>query len=342
MNAHTVLGEVPPQQLGVTSCHEHLLIDATCLFYEPSEPSKRSSLGGPVTIEILGELRRDPYLSRDNLQMLDVELAAKEAAYFKGAGGGTIVDCTTIGLSRDVKALATISKATGLNIISGTGFYVDQSHPKWVKEKTADALADLMVQELTQGVEGTDGIKCGVIGEIGTGWPITTNEEKVLRAAAYAQQKTGAPLNVHPQSFEKHSHKLLDILEDSGAKLEKVVLSHIDEAGYDPDYASSLAKRGCYVEFDTFGLEVYFDTWGAHDPSDYERVAGICELVRRGHVKNVLLGQDVYLKICLRKYGGFGFDHLLTHIVPMFRRSGLDENEINTMLVENPKRLLAF
>jgi phosphotriesterase-related protein len=341
MNAHTVLGEVSHEKLGVTTCHEHLLIDATCLFTEQSDPA-RKALDKPVSIEILGDLRRDPYLSRDNLQMLDAGLAAEEAAFFKRAGGGTIVDCTSIGLSRDIKSLKTISKATGLNIISGTGFYVDSSHPKYVGEKSIDELAELMIQEITRGVAGTDGIKCGIIGEVGTGWPITTNEEKVLRAAAYAQQKTGAPINVHPQSFEKHSHKLLDILEESGVKLEKVVLSHIDEAGYDPDYASSLAERGCYVEFDTFGLEVYFDTWGAHDPCDYERVAGICELVRRGHVDSLLLGQDVYLKICLRRYGGFGFDHLLTHIVPMFRRAGLDDDQINTMLIENPKRLLAF
>src|SRR5579872_2148006 len=163
MKAHTVLGEVLPEQLGVTSCHEHLLIDATCLL--ASEPSK-NVIDGPVTIEILGELRRDPYFSRDNLQMLDVNLASEEAAFFKRAGGGTIVDCTTIGLSRDIKSLAKISKATGLNIISGTGFYVDASHPKYVSEKSVDALADLMIQEITQGVEGTDGLRCGIIGEI--------------------------------------------------------------------------------------------------------------------------------------------------------------------------------
>ncbi len=341
MNVHTVLGDVPSEQLGVTTCHEHLLIDATCLFCDSSNHEKKA-LDVPVTVQILGELRRDPYLSRDNLRMLDVELASKEAAYFKKAGGGTIVDCTNIGLSRNIESLKTISGATGLNVISGTGFYVDASHPKYVGEKSAEDLAELMVQEIMQGVDGTDGIKCGIIGEIGTGWPITINEEKVLRAAAYAQQKTGAPINVHPQSFEKNSHKLLDILQDSGAQVDKVVLSHIDEAGYDPDYASSLAERGCYVEFDTFGLEVYFDTWGAHDPSDYERVAGVRELVGRGHVKNILLGQDVYLKICLKKYGGYGFDHLLTHIVPMFRQAGIEQDQINTMLVENPKRLLAF
>ena len=73
-----------------------------------------------------------------------------------------------------------------------------------------------------------------------------------------AQQKTGAPLNIHPYASGKHCHELLDILKDASAPLDKVVLSHIDEAGYDPEYTSSLAKRGCYVEFDTFGLEIYF------------------------------------------------------------------------------------
>ena len=336
-----MLGKVPAEQLGVTLSHEHLLIDATCLYTESEDGAKRKLAEVPVSIENLGELRRDPFLSRDNLRMQNLPVAIEEANYFKRAGGKTIVDCTTIGLSRDVRALREISEATGLNIIAGAGFYIDASHPKYVNEKTDEELAQQIASEITEGADGTD-TKCGIIGEIGTGWPITKNEAKVLRAAVYAQQKTGAPLNIHPYASGKHCHELLDILKDASAPLDKVVLSHIDEAGYDPEYTSSLAKRGCYVEFDTFGLEIYFDTWGVHDPSDYERVEGVCELVKRGYASSVLLSQDVYLKICLRKYGGYGFDHILTHIVPMFRRSGLKQEEIDTMLVGNPTRLLAF
>ncbi len=273
--------------------------------------------------------------------MLDIDLAIEEIQYFKRAGGRTVVDCTTIGLSRNVVALRRISEATGLNIVAGTGFYVGGSHPGYVGQKGVEDLASLMVGEIERGVDDS-GIGCGIIGEIGTDWPIAPNEEKVVRAAAHAQQKTGAPINIHPFPFGKHSHKLLDILKEEGADLEKVVLSHIDEAGFDPDYAASLAQRGCYVEFDTFGLELYFDSWGYHDPSDYERVAGVKELVKRGLVSHVLLSHDVYLKTCLRQYGGFGFDHLLTHIVPMLRRSGIEGEQISTMMVENPRSMLGF
>ena len=105
MNARTVRGDVPASSLGITLAHEHVLIDASCYFFEPTDPAKKPVANAPVRIENLGEIKRDPFMSRDNLINRDPELAVREVAYFKGVGGGTIVDCTSIGLGRDVESL---------------------------------------------------------------------------------------------------------------------------------------------------------------------------------------------------------------------------------------------
>jgi len=342
LNVQTVRGNLSPKDLGVTLCHEHLMFDLTC--YLPSnveEASKKALADLPVQIENLGEIRSDIFGSRDNLVQLDMDLAIKELMYYRRAGGKSIVDCTTLGLARDVSAARAISEATGVNIIAGSGYYVGASHPKNMDEKTVDELTTQMVKEVNQGV-GDTGIKCGILGEIGTSWPMTTNEEKVLRAAGRASEKTGAPINVHVWPFYKYHHKVLDILAEEGAKLEKVVLSHVDEGMFESEFPASLAKRGCFVEFDTFGSEVYFGSSGQRDPSDAERVQKVSELVKLGYTSNMLISHDVCYKIMLKRFGGYGYDHLLTHVLPMFRRAGITDEQINTIMVENPARMLAF
>ena len=348
MKAYTVCGDIPAEDLGITLCHEHFLIDVSGFALEAKGAFHKALFDQPVHLEILGDLRRNPYLCRDNLCQLDIGLAIKEFTYFKRAGGKTVVDCTPIGLGRDVIALKTISEATGLNIVAGTGFYVDNFHPKYVNEKSDEELASQMISEIQHGV-GDSGVRCGIIGEIGTGGitgePVaSSNEKKVLRAAVYAQQKTGAPISIHVWPWGKNAHAILDILQDEGANLERVVLDHTDKCGYDPEYTTSLAQRGCYIAFDNFGSEQFLDPFSplGFEPRDAERVAGICELTKRGYVSQVLLSHDICFKILLKSLGGYGYDHLLTHILPMFRKSGLTKAQINLMFVENPKRLLGF
>jgi len=55
-----------------------------------------------------------------------------------------------------------------------------------------------------------------------------------------------------------------------------------------------------------------------------------------------LLGCDVCLKCRLHRYGGWGYDHLLTNVVPAMRRLGIGAEEIDTMLGENPRKYLGF
>jgi phosphotriesterase-related protein len=129
-------------------------------------------------------------------------------------------------------------------------------------------------------------------------------------------------------------------MEDEGVELSRVVLSHIDECGFDMEYQKSIAKRGAYIAYDTFGSEIYFDSVGVHDPSDWERVEGVIDLIREGYVSQILLSQDIGYKIMLKQYGGYGYDHLLSHIVPMMLRKGVAQDQIDQMMIENPKRML--
>ena len=334
-------GDLPPDKVGITMCHEHVLVDFTCFFPKITDATRRAKWEMPVTMEILGELRRDPFLCKDNMLQLDRALAIRELMHYKRAGGKTIVDCTSIGLGRDVRGLRHISEVTGLNIIAGAGFYVQDAHPRYVRGRSIDELSSQIVRDVRDGVDNT-GIKCGIIGEVGTSWPITKDEEKVVRAAVRAHKKTGAPLNIHPAPWERKADKVLDIVEEETDDLSRIVLSHIDETSYDTEYAISLAKRGCFVEFDTFGQENYFENWNYGDPKDSTRVDVISKLIQKGYGSQILLSHDTCLKYLLKSYGGYGYDHILNHILPDFRKSGVSESEIQTMLVQNPKRLLAF
>src|SRR5262249_14068262 len=160
------------------------------------------NLNRPVDMSMLYELRRRPFSTTvDNVVLNDVELCIEELQHVVRGGGRTIVDPTTINIGRDPRALQRISRATGLNIVCMTGFYVANAHPDWVAEMDADALAALMVREIVDGIDDT-GVRPGAIGEIGVtgipkGWgrkkiaAIAPEEEKMLRAAARASLQTG-------------------------------------------------------------------------------------------------------------------------------------------------------
>jgi phosphotriesterase-related protein len=153
MKLKTVCGAIERNQLGVVTTHEHVLLDLTAFYQEL--PVK--GIDDPATQKVemwnLGILSRDCYALKDNLLLMDTQVATEEIARFRDAGGNTVVDATLPGIGRDPAALAAISKATGLNIIMGTGFYVGETHPKELADMTDREVADLMVKELTEACE---------------------------------------------------------------------------------------------------------------------------------------------------------------------------------------------
>ena len=340
--AQTVLGPVPPETLGKTSTHEHFLLDFTLRFKPPAEASQRYKAYEPVSMENLGWVRYNPLGNYDNLVATDEEVAISEAMLFKRAGGDTIVDTTSIGIARDPLALARISRATGINVVMGSGYYVDAVHPEGMDEKTEDQIAEEIVADITTGV-GSTGIKSGIIGELGCSWPLTENERKVLRAGARAQRETGASISIHPGWHEDEPFEILDLLEEAGADLSRVIIDHLDRTIFDVDTLLRLAERGCYMEYDFFGWEIsYFPLSDNDMPNDGQRLDFIKRLVDEGYANRVVIAQDMFGKHRQVKYGGHGWAHILENIVPRMAEKGMSQEDVDAILVGNPRRILTF
>ncbi|KKK80255.1 hypothetical protein LCGC14_2825310, partial [marine sediment metagenome] len=250
--AQTVLGIIDADSLGVTLPHEHLLVDTSFMFVEPTEATKKRLAHQPVTLENLYWVRLHRETSVDNLKLADEQLAIKEALLYKLAGGDTIVDLTTIGIARDPLGLARIARATGLKVIMGSGYYREASHPPELATKSEEEITEEIVRDIMVGVDNTR-VRAGIIGEIGCSAPLEDSERKILRASAVAQQRTGAALNIHPTMSEDGVLEIIKILRDAGADLSRTVISHVDLRHFSPTTCRKIADAGCYLEFDTFG-----------------------------------------------------------------------------------------
>lgn len=335
----TVLGPVPVDDLGVTLMHEHLLVDATPWFQEPEEATRRSLARRLVSMDMLGALKNEPFLCKDNCQLLDEPTSIEEVSRFRQAGGQTIVDPTCRGIGRDPEALQRISRATGLHVIMGAGYYLEPSHPDHVKDMEIRDIAEEIEQDVT---EGMGGVKAGIIGEIGISADFTEEEEKVLRGAARAQSNTGVPLEVHLPGWERHAGRVLDTVGEEGANLSDTILCHMNPSGEDFEYQAELAQRGAWLEYDMIGMDFYYADQEAQSPSDQQNGRALERLKEAGLLGQVLLSQDVFVKIQLTRYGGTGYAHILDYFAPRLERHhGFTEEETSQLLVENPKRVFA-
>jgi len=341
--AWTVLGPIEPSQLGITLVHEHLLIDEVPAAFElPAQASQRILARQPVSLELLGWLRTNGSISNeDNLRLDDEEVMAEEILRFKYAGGRTIVDATSIGLGRDPEGLRRLSLRTGLNVIAGSGYYVAASHPREIESKDIDDIKTEIINDIHVGIQSS-GVQAGIIGEIGTTYPCSPNERKVLQAGARAQLETGAPVEVHPGRNRRMPGMILDLLEKEGADLSRVVMCHVEARLGDFAEVKSIADRGCFIGFDLFGQSWTPYVFEIPMPSDGSRVHRIKQLVEDGYVDKILVSHDIDNKISLHRFGGHGFDHILLNIVPLMLKLGIAPEDIHKILLENPARLLAF
>jgi phosphotriesterase-related protein len=313
------------------------------MFKEPANGSERGLARQPVGLANLGWVRHNFSSNFDNLQLLDERVARDEALLFKHAGGQTFVDPTNRGLARDPLALARVARATGLNIIMGSGYYVDAAHPPDMDRRTADDITRELVTDLTEGEDGT-GVRAGFIGEIGTTWPWTDNEKKVVRAAVAAQRETGAALMIHPGRHERLPLAIVDFIRKEGADLGRTIMCHIERTIADPAVLLELAATGVRLEYDLFGLETsYYPYNPAFDmPNDGERMRQILFLIERAHLDQILMSHDIAYKHCLTRWGGFGYHHLLVNVIPRLRAKGADDKTVQTLLIDNPRRAFAY
>ena len=339
----TVLGTITPAQMGITLPHEHLLIDFKVMFSEPANASDKGRSMEPVNLANLGWVRQNFNANLDNLRLMDEQVAADEITLFKHAGGSTVVDPTPKTLARDPLALTRIARATGLNVIMGAGYYVHASHPADMDARTVDELAREMIGDVTTGV-GDTGVRAGLLGEIGTTYPWTDNEKKVLRAAIIAQRETGAPLMIHPGRHPKMPMELAEFVQKEGGDLRRTIMCHICRTIADLRAVTDLAQTGIWLEYDLFGLEnSYYPYNPSFDmPNDGGRMAHILALIEAGHRDQLLLSHDIAYKTSLVKYGGYGYHHLLVNVVPRLRTKGVDDAGLRRLLVENPTRAFTF
>lgn len=342
----TVLGPISADSLGVTMCHEHLLIDARdALFKEPSDPGERKLAHRPVSLEFLRWLHLNWESNLDNLVLDSEQLAIEEALRYRQAGGDGLIDCTLEGIGRNPPGLDRIARATGLNIIMGSGYYVAPTHPPHVSRMTEDQITAEIISDFTRGVADT-GIRAGIIGEIGSSWPLVPEEEKVFRAAGAAQVELGCGLTTHPGRHPDSPFQLLRILRSAGADLTRVIIGHIERTVPDLDRLKAVADTGCFLAYDIFGTEVTakhpYRALGIDIPSDAQRLEQIRALIDAGHGPQLLVSQDVGMKHRTRRYGGIGYDHIVRDILPWMRQRGFEETAINRLVIDNPRRALAM
>jgi phosphotriesterase-related protein len=332
----TVTGPVPVDQLGMTLMHEHILNDCRCWWHAPKTRERQYLAESFVCIEILGELRQDPFVNKHNITLDDEPLAIAELKAFAAEGGRTVVEPTCQGIGRDPRALRRISEATGLNIVMGAGYYLGSSHPGKVAAMTAEQIADEIVREATRGADGSD-VRIGLIGEIGVSSDFTAGEEKSLRGAAQAQVRTGLPLMVHLPGWFRLGHRVLDVVAEEGGDLRHTVLCHMNPSHDDQPYQQELAARGAFIEYDMIGMDFFYADQQVQCPSDEEAARAIVKLVEAGYTDRILLSHDVFLKMMLTRYGGNGYAYIPRHFLPRLRRHGLHEAILNQMMQDNPR-----
>lgn len=332
----TVAGPIPSAGMGHTLMHEHILNDCSCWWNPPREPERQHLADSPVRIEILSELRQDPFVNRHNIRLDDEPLAIQELRQFATAGGRTVVDPTCIGIGRDPLALRRISRASGLNIVMGSGYYLDTSMPAAVRGMSADDIADQIAAEALEGVDGT-GVRIGLIGEIGVSSEFTPDERKSLEGAARAQARTGLPLMVHLPGWFRLGHEVLDIVAENGGDLRHTVLCHINPAFADFDYQTGLAARGAFLEFDMIGMDFFYADQQVQCPSDDQVAGAIVRLIGAGLADRILLSHDVFVKMMLSRYGGNGYAFVTRHFLPRLARHGVDAATLSQLMTANPR-----
>ena len=374
----TVLGPVPPEDVGITLIHEHVIVDMTTgassagQIIEQTESGKAAARvveagfdpgqaglapgasflgkwGEPLTLENWRDVDNH-WFYYGGFKITDVGDVAYEADLFKQYGGSCLVDQTSIGLGRDPIALQRVSRSSGVHVVMGTGYYINDYHPPDIATMSEDEVKDRIVYDCEVGVAG--GVKAGLIGEVGSRWPMHADEEKVLRACARASAETGVALSIHvgrAHASNEPVYNALRIAEEAGADPARTIMSHVEgrlPTSEGPDSFDiapflELAKTGVYLAFDTFGWEPGNRQRSAIDvPHDPVRLNYIKALAEAGHGRQVLIGEDLVLQHWQRKHGGHGWVHVPETVIPLMRHKRFDDELIDLVLVQNPRRVL--
>lgn len=317
-SVQTVRGSVDSTDLGKVLMHEHVFV--------------------------LGEEMRQNY--PDYPEPWDEEARVADAVAklteLKSRGIKTIVDPTVIGLGRYIPRISRINEQVDLNIIVATGIYTYNDIPFQFHHTgpgllfdVREPMVDLFVKDIREGIAGTGiraaFLKCA-IEEPG----LTPGVERVMRAVGAAQVETGVPITVHTDPHTESGLVAQKVLADEGADLTKVVIGHSGDST-DLDYLCALADAGSLLGMDRFGLDVLL-------PFE-ERVNTVVEMARRGYAEKMVLAHDASCFIDwfsseakAAAVPNWNYTHISDHVIPALLERGVTEDQITTMLVDNPRR----
>ena len=307
----SVTGPIEAEQLGFTLMHEHLYVD----------------------------IRRDQW----NLENItnDPDLVYSELMQYVNAGGVTLVDQTSNGLkgvdqplfsTKHPLAIKEMAERTGLQIILGSGWYRESYYEPYLYKATTDQIAEEIVGEVTQGIDGTD-VRAGIIGEIGShfSW-VSPAEERVFRAAARAQKETGVTLVTH--SPQEAGLQQLKIMIEEGADPSRIVVGHSQSYPHH-DYHAEIARLGAYLSFDSMG--------SLKTGNDYDRgvlLRLIRQIIDAGLIDRLLFSHDVCRKGHYTTHGGVGYSYVSTLLFDDLRQIDFTEEQFQQIMIENPRRAL--
>ncbi|GAA0835194.1 phosphotriesterase family protein [Paenibacillus glucanolyticus] len=323
----TLHGDISKEELGFTYSHEHIVCR-------------------PAYWQERGE---------DDLLLDDKEKSKRDVLDFKQHGGRSIVDATAVDYGRDVQAVQEIAIETGIHIVGTAGFNKSflwdaqikeelkpltgdyASYAQWIEAKSINELADFVIREVEEGLEGTP-FKAGQV-KFGTGYNrITPLEEKTLRAVARAHHETKAPIHSHTE-VGTMALEQIDLLKSEGVELSYLSLGHMDR-NPDPYYHEQIASTGAYMSFDGIGKIKY--------APESSRISLILELVRKGHEDQILISGDTARKTYYKHYDhGLGLEYIISKWVPRFvdeaNRCGFDGRKlVEKFFVSNPANCFSF
>lgn len=305
---HCIKGPVEISSLRLILPHEHLFTD----------------LRGPNVADYArGE-------ASAVIKVLEPHLA--EAA---AAGVTALVECSTVGVGRNLSILQSLAEVTSIHLIAPTGVYRDAYIPESMREINEAELAERWTKELVEGIEGTS-IRAGFIKLAMSDDGPSALEIRNLKAAAKASRNTGAVIAVHTIGG-KLAKQEMDILEEAGLDLHRFIWVH---AQTEPDISilKEAAQRGAYVELDTVG---------APFQSQPELLEMALALVEAGFTDQLLLSHDAGWYDPSRADGlpeqGFrGYTALTREFIPELLQRGISEEQVRQITVKNPASAFAF
>jgi phosphotriesterase-related protein len=322
----TILKDVPPEGLagGATLFHEHISIS------DPVPPWRAKPGGQPAPSGQPG--RGGPPMVGAGIPLgADIDLMVEEVKATAKDGVSCIVNAGTKDLGQNIEHLRAIATRSGVHIVVAGGYWSQPAYPPEVAGQSEDQVADDFVRDARAE-------RWGALGEIGVSMTIHPDERKVLRAACKTHLRTGLPLFTHMphEGCRPCGAQQLDIIESMGVDPRLVCIGHLSDITDDPkaETHKALAKRGAFLGFDTVGRRL-----GQPDARKLEMILAVIDA---GYEDHVLLGSDFASTIELKANQGAGLGSAVVVFVPKMRYAGVKEETIRKIVVDNPRRFLAF